>query len=41
MFIDAYGMSPGMMTAIPGVGAKYLEATRDSRGMGVKRLDIG
>ncbi|CAB3809595.1 DUF1254 domain-containing protein [Paraburkholderia fynbosensis] len=32
MFINAYSISPGMMTSVPGVGAKYLEAVRDSRG---------
>lgn len=32
MFINAYSMSPGMMTSIPGVGAKYLEAAKDSDG---------
>jgi hypothetical protein len=32
MFINAYSISPGMMTAIPGVGAKYLEGAKDSDG---------
>jgi hypothetical protein len=32
MFINAYSMSPGMMSSIPGVGAKYLEAAKDSDG---------
>lgn len=32
MFINAYSMSPGMMTSIPGVGAKYLEGAKDASG---------
>ncbi|MDH0893250.1 MULTISPECIES: DUF1254 domain-containing protein [unclassified Pseudomonas] len=32
MFINAYSTSAGMMTSIPGVGAKFLEGIKDSRG---------
>lgn len=32
MFINAYSMSPGMMTSTPDVGAKYLEAAKDADG---------
>ncbi len=32
MYINAYSISPGMITSIPGVGSKYLEAVRDADG---------
>jgi hypothetical protein len=32
MFINAYSMSPGMISSTPGVGAKYLEGAKDSEG---------
>ncbi len=32
MFINAYSMSPGMISSTPGVGSKYLEGAKDSEG---------
>ncbi|EAZ82297.1 DUF1254 domain-containing protein [Algoriphagus machipongonensis] len=32
MFLNAYSISPGMGSTTPGVGAKYLEAAKDSDG---------
>lgn len=32
MFVNAYSVSPGMMSSIPGIGAKFLEGAKDAKG---------